>query len=51
MKGYEKEVVECGGVKNAEGFPPGTYIMVEISQYDQKTKRIKTVRLTGLWRA
>lgn len=51
VKGYEEEIVECGGVGNPEGFPPGTYVMVEISQYDQRTKRIKTVRLTGLWRA
>lgn len=32
LKGYEDASLECMGVRNLSSFPPGTYILVEITQ-------------------
>ncbi|CDM67160.1 hypothetical protein PYK22_03209 [Pyrinomonas methylaliphatogenes] len=49
VKGYEGDILECGGVANPEAFPVGSYIWVQASEFDKKTRRIKTVRVVGMW--
>lgn len=49
VKGYENDVVGCGGVTNLEAFPIGTYIWVQVTQFDKKSRRIKSVRIAGIW--
>lgn len=50
VKGYENEILECGGVGNLEAFPVGTCILVRIANFDQKTQRIKSVSIVGIWK-